>query len=167
MKINLFRIFLPVVLFLASLFIPANATITSEYDIQNKISQIQQLGSLDFDQFVNKPDLIGYRRANYKMFSAQYSSTANMTAEQLRTIYNQILLLKNTSEISDTDKTMQYNNLYFDADKILYNLDNQTLNYVNFCRNTMPTVTYQKFAKRFLAYYNSLQISGNELNLKW
>lgn len=166
MKTKLYKLLLLVVFFCMSLFVPVNATVTSEYDIQTKISQVQQLATYDYSQMVNKTDLIGYRRANFNMYISQYSTTANMTVEQLRTILSQIQLLQNSSEISDSDKRMQYNNLYMDADKILYNLDNQSVNFLASCKNTMPTITYQKFVKRFLAYYNSLQITNNALNFK-
>jgi hypothetical protein len=145
---------------------PAKATISSEYDVQAKISQVQQLANYNYDQLVNKTDLIGYRRANFNMYIAQYKTTANMTTEQLRTITSQIQVLNNTSEMSDSDKRMQKNNLFMDADKILYNLDNQTVNFLASCKSTMPTITYQKFVKHFLEYYNSLQITNNTLSFK-
>ena len=166
MKTKLLNILLTVVLFLTFLVMPANAIVTSEYDVLAKISQVQQLATYDYSQLVNKTDLIGFRRANFNMFIAQYQTTANMTTEQLRTIISQLQLLKNSSEMTDSDKKMQMNNLYLDADKILYNLDNQTVNFLASCKNTMPTITYQKFVKHFLEYYNSMQITNNTLSFK-
>ena len=166
MKTKLAKILILVAIFITSLFIPANAIVTSEYDIQRRIQQVQQLATFDYNQFVNKADLIGYRRNNFSMLISQYTTTASMTAEQLRTIVTQIQMTKKSSDFSDSDKMINVNNSYLDADKILYNLDNQTINFLYSCKNTMPTVTYQKFVKRFLDYYNSLQITNNSLQFK-
>ncbi len=166
MKTKIAKLLLIVSLFFTALCIPANAIVASEADVQQKINTVQALASYDPMSMINKSELIGYRMASYNMFSSQYKSSASLAIEQFRNLLTQIQLIKNSSELSDSEKNLHLTTLYQDADKILYDLDNKTVNYIYSCKTIMPTITFQKFVKSFSTFYNSLYITNNAINVR-
>ncbi|HIS88135.1 TPA: hypothetical protein IAA87_01740, partial [Candidatus Avigastranaerophilus faecigallinarum] len=73
---------------------------------------------------------------------------------------------KNSSDFSDSDKAIQINKLYQDADAALYNFDSQTLNYLFSLRSIMPSISYQRYTKKFQEFYNGIGLTDNKLIVK-
>ncbi len=165
MKKMIFRIAFIFALFIAFFCNSANAYINSESDIQYKINQIYSLCQTDFFQFINKSELIGYRLSNFEMQSQQYKNTANATAQRLNGIITQINLVKNSSDFTDSEKTMQINKLYQDAETILIDLNNSTVNYIFNVRMPLPSISYQRYSKKFIDYYNSFHFTDSQLSV--
>ena len=162
MKSKLVKFFLVLALFFTS-FIPAHALIINDGDLNQGITKLQQLYDHDFLSMVNKSELIGYRLSNYNMLTNQYKNNAFLAIEELKKNLKQIQLVRNSSEFSDTDKQMQINVLYQDCDRVLYDIDNKTSTYLYSCRYHMPTITFQRYVKHFLEYYNSLHLTNNTI----
>ncbi len=143
----------------------ANAYVSSEYDIQQKVQQVRALSKFDFLSLVNKNELIGFRLDNFKMTSQYYSNNVALSADNLSNILNQINLVKNSSDYSDTEKNMQLNKLYQDANNALYDIDTKTISYLIEVRRGMPSITYQRYLKKFQDYYNSLGLTESTIIL--
>lgn len=161
MKKKLASIALTAVL-MVSFAVNAFAAIESVDEIDSKIDGLTQISNLDFTRFVNKSDLIGDRLQNFNMATAQYQNAAFVTQETLKSIISQIEILNSSSDISTTERTMQINKLYQDADTALYNMDSKTIQYLYSIRSLMPTLTYQKFSKKYKDFYNDLNISNSK-----
>lgn len=160
MKSKFIKFLLLAALFFTSL-LPANALILNDYDLNQGIAKLQRLFDHDYMTMINKSELIGYRLGNYNMLTSQYKNNAFLAIEECKKNLKQIQLVRNSSEYSDTEKQMQINILYQDCDRILYDIDNKTSTYLYSCRQNMPTITYQRYVKRFLEYYNSLHLTNN------
>ena len=143
----------------------ANALVRSESDIQYKIKQIQTLCDQDYFNFINKSELIGYRLSNFEMYTQQYKNSANATIQKLNSILMQISLVRNSADFSDSEKTMQINKLYQDAETILIDLNNTTVNYIFSIRLGMPSISYQRYTKKFIDYYNSFHFTDAQLSM--
>ena len=74
--------------------------------------------------------------------------------------------VNNSTDYSNTEKTMQTSKLYQDANTALNDLDIKTMNYLIEIRNYMPTMTYQRYLKKFQEYYNDLGLSGSIVDVK-
>ncbi len=141
----------------------AFAAVKSVSDINSKMDSLNQLGSYDFHRFINKSDLIGERLQNYNMLTAQYQNNAIVAEETMRGIINQINVLSGSSDISDMEKTMQITKLLQEADTALYDIDSKTIQYLYSVRPLMPTLTYQKYSKKFKEYYNELKLTNSKI----
>ena len=144
----------------------ANALVNSSSDINAKIIKLNKIAQYDYNSFVNKNELIGYRLSNFNMLTSQYQNSAKQSVDNLNNIVFQIDTIRNSSDFSDSDKELQINKLYQDADTTLYNFDSQTLNYIFSLRNVMPSISYQRFAKKFQEFYNEIQLTDNKLSIK-
>lgn len=141
----------------------ANALIMSESDIQMKINQIYRLENQDFSDFYNKSDLIGYRLNSFNMYVTQYKNAANYAAVRLKNVIDQINMVRNSADFSDQDKSAQISRLYQDANTILVDLNNTTINHLYSAKTVMPTLTGQKYRKKFLEFYNSLHLTDIQM----
>ena len=115
---------------------------------------------------VNKNELIGEIRSSFDMSTMQYKNNAGITAESLRNILRQIDIVKNSADFSDSDKNLQISKLYQDADSALYDLDSKTINYLMEVQRIMPTITYQRYVKKFLEQYNQMNLTGSQLYIR-
>ena len=74
-------------------------------------------------------------------------------------------MLRDSIDLTTEDRDLKIRKIYQDIDAALYSLDSQTLSYIFAMRNIMPTITYQRFVKRFEAFYNSLGLTENQMTL--
>lgn len=142
------------------------AAINTEADLKFKIDQLEQLCEYDFSSLVNKNELIGFRLDDYNMSTLLYINSIMVTTSNLKNLERQIELIKNSMDISGTEKDMQINKLYRDAETALYDLDAKTINYLMNAKNSMPTITYNKFVSTFQSFYNSLYLTGQYMSVK-
>lgn len=161
--------FLKVLFLLLAFFfchLNASAVISSEADMMRKINQLKTLSQYDYLSLVNKNELIGYRLDSFNMASSQYKNSTKLVIDNFNSILFQIDTVRNSSDFSDSDKQIQINKLYQDADSALYNLDSQTINYLFSLRTFMPPITYQRYVKKFQSFYNEFQLTNNEISIK-
>lgn len=166
MKNKFFGILFTVFFVLFAFAQNAFAVIYSDGDIYQKINQLNVISNTDFMTFINKTDLVGYRLAGFEMTSANYKNYVRMTTEQLTTLLNQIQEVRNTTELSETDKNLQISKMYQDATGLLFNVDNQTMNYLMSLNKTMPTITYSRFVKNYQEFYNGLGLTNTDVHVK-
>ncbi len=165
LKLFAFLIILPLLVISA---IPSWAVITSPYQVKSKAVQIQGLVDYNLLSFVNKSELVGYRLNTFQMNTQYYLNSVNSVKDTLYGLDSQINIIQNSSEMSDTEKDMQIKKLMSDADLALSELDSKTVNYILGLKNNMPSVTYQNYARKFIKYYNSLNLSGYKIEeSKW
>lgn len=144
------------------------ALIFNEDDILVAIDKLTEIANEDFFSMVNKSELIGIRYENFNMLTMQYQSEVAGTANLLRDKLNKINLIMNSSDYSDTEKQMQTNALYQEVNLALNTIDTRTMNYIFSLRDFMPSITYQRYNKKFTEYYNDIDITGNKINMmKW
>lgn len=165
MKKNLFKLLLPIVMLFAFI-LQVEATIMSEYDIRMKKEQLHTIAQYDYIDLINKNELIGYRLDSFNMATSQYKNAAMIAAERLNKNLAQIDIVNNSTDFSDSDKQVQINNIYQDSDAALYDLDSQSINYIYSLRNTMPSISFNRFAKKFIEFYNSFQLTNSQIGLK-
>ncbi len=144
----------------------AKAVINSQYEIQYKIEKLKELSSFDYISLINKNDLIGYRLEGFNMSCRYYMNNVIATTNVLENIIKQLDIVNNSTDYSNTEKTMQTSKLYQDANTALNDLDIKTMNYLIEIRNYMPTMTYQRYLKKFQEYYNDLGLSGSIVDVK-
>ncbi len=142
-----------------------HAAVTSDSNIYQKINSVKTLSQYDYISLINKTEMIGYRLDAFNIATSQYKNTLMLTLEKLNNIPYQIRVIRSSSDISDSDKKIQINNLYNDADAALYNLDSQTMNYLFSVRNCMPTLTYKKYLKKFQELYNSQKLTNANISI--
>ena len=145
-----------------------NAAVESKYDVLEKLNLVNELARNDFSSFVNKSELIGYRLNSFEMSTHYYVNNVYATADKLTGFVNQIKIIESSSEMSDTQKLMQYNKIYRDTEAALTDLDANTINYLMNLKWQMPSISYLNYSKKMLDYYNSLNLTDNQLTInKW
>lgn len=137
----------------------AQAAIYSAADVDVSANKLYQLSDKDLLEIINKNDLIGYRLDTFNMSSMQYQGYLRTMADGLLNVRGRIDMIENSSDYSDTEKDMQIHQLYQEADASLSDVNSKTISYLIEIRRVMPTITYQQYVKRFLEYYNGLNLT--------
>ena len=143
----------------------AFALVFNQDDALETIDKLDTIASTDLFSMVNKSELIGIRYENYKMLTNQYQSEVLGTANLLRDKLNKINIILNSADYSDTEKQMQSNALYQEINLALNTIDTRTMNYIFALRDYMPTITYQRYNKKFSDFYNSFGITDTKVNI--
>ncbi len=154
--------------FLAIFSLTANsafALVFSQDEALDTIDKLDTIASADLFSMVNKSELIGIRYENFTMLTKQYQSEVLGTANLLRDKLNKINIILNSADYSDTEKQMQSNALYQEINLALNTIDTRTMNYIFALRDYMPSITYQRYNKRFSEYYNSFDITDTKVNI--
>ncbi len=159
------RIFCFICFIILAFPLAAQAIIENDSDAVEKMDKIQSLVDYDFFKLFNKTELIGTSLTTYNVSTSQYKQAALSTIEVIRSSLSQTEMVRSAVDLTDEDKSLQINKVYQDIDAALYALDSQTLNYIYALRTIMPTITYPRFVKKFEAYYNSLQLTNNQITL--
>ncbi len=144
----------------------AFAIIYSDADMIQKINQLNVISNTNFISFINKADMVGYRLSSFEMTSSNYKNYIRMTTEQLNNLLVQIQEVRRTTELSETDKNMQISKMYQDATSLLFNVDNQTMNFLISVEQIMPTITYSRFVKNYQEFYNGLNLTNSVVRVK-
>ena len=166
MKTKLFSFIFALFLTLFSFVQSASALVYSEADIYQKINQLNVIMNTDYISFINKADLVGYRLSTFEMQTMNYKNQARMNIENLNNILVQINDIRNSLELSQTDKNMQISRLYQQAANLLFDMDNMTMNYLLSLNTVMPTITYNRFVNRFQEFYNALNLTNADVKIK-
>ncbi|MBQ4078657.1 hypothetical protein IJD15_05700 [bacterium] len=144
----------------------AEAVIYSEYDIDVAIQKMNELASQDLLGFINRNELVGYRLDNVNMATMQYQMNVKATADALVNMRNRVDIIRNSADFSDSEKNMQLNQVYQEADASISNTTSKTVMYLNELRRSMPTITYQRYVKKFQEYYNQLNLGNYPVAIK-
>ncbi len=164
---NKFLVFLSVILiFVFGISLNAKAVVTNKYDMQNSVEKLNQLADFDFISLINKSELIGYRLNNFEMLSGEYKRTVIATKDNIVQNINKIDIIENSTDFSDSEKEMQSKQIYNSTDFLLADLNTKTITYLMSLARFMPSITYQRYMKKFQDYYNELNITDNDLILK-
>ena len=83
----------------------------------------------------------------------EYQRSAQFHADNLNSLSGKIDVVKNSIDFSDTEKEMQAKQIFQEADAALSDLNS-------------TTITYQRYVKRFLNYYNDLHLTDVDLRVK-
>ena len=159
------KIFCFICLLVFALPLTENAAVRSEGDAITKMNKVQTIVDYDFYSFFNKSELIGNNLTNYNISTSQYKQAARSTKELINSSLSQAKMLRDSIDLTTEDRDLKMRKIYQDIDAALYSLDSQTLSYIFAMRNIMPTITYQRFVKRFEAFYNSLGLTENQMTL--
>lgn len=136
----------------------SNADISSNADIYRNTAKLKELCDIDIATFVNKSELIGMRADSFNMQTEQYKKFIYNAQIQLQNKIQRLQVIENSIDYSDSEKNMQKSQVYQDVSVILSDLNTYTYNYINQLEYIMPTITYQRFSKKFLEYYKSLEL---------
>lgn len=166
MKTKLFNCLFILFLALFTFVQGAFATVASDADIRQKIDKLNIIMNTDYISFINKADVVGYRLSSFEMQNANYKNQARMNIENLNNILIQLNDVRNSLELSDTDKNMQIAKLYQQATNLMFSMDNVTMNYLMTLSTVMPTITYDRFVKRFQSFYNGLNLTNADVKVK-
>lgn len=144
----------------------ACSAIFSTGEILAKQTKLKTLAAFDYSSFVNKHELVGYRLSSFNMASSQHKNSAMIASDTLSNLVEQINYIENSADYSDSEKQVQIYKLYQEADSVLYDLDSKTINYLFSLRDIMPSLTYDRFVKKFQDYYNSMQLTNAPISVK-
>ncbi len=165
MKKKLFLALTIVLTMFFAISLDAKAQILSDQDIITKTQQVEQLYGFDFLSLVNRGELIGYRLDDFRMQSQGYANTIYVAIDNLKNISSQIKFIRESQELSNTDKDIRIRKLYQDADMALYDIDNKTSNYLINLKYSMPSITYDRYLRKFQDYYNGLDLTNSDLHV--
>lgn len=149
-----------------SAVLDASAVIRNENDINVSVRKLRELSSKDMMQMVHKSELVGFRYDAFVMATTKYQRSAGTAASNLQKISNSIELVKNSTDFSDTEKDMQINKLLQEADSEISKVQTDSMSYLTDLQEQIPTITYQQFVKKFLEYYNGLNLAGSRIYAK-
>lgn len=142
------------------------AAIYSPTDVDIATQKMYKLANTNLLDLINKNELIGYRLEAFNMSTLQYQTYARSVAEGLLNIRSRIDTIENSADYSDTEKEMQISQLYQEADRSLSEVASKTVWYLMELENAMPTITYQRYLKKFQEFYNELNIANNPISYK-
>ncbi len=149
-----------------SVITDANAAMTDKYQVRAAADKVSGLAQYDVLSFVNRNELIGYMLDSFNLRAMEYQRIAQYHAENMYGIATKIEVIENSADFSDTDKELQCRQLCQNADAALSDLNSKTISYLIGLRDMMPTITYQRYVKRFLDYYNDLDLTEVDLKVK-
>ena len=150
-------------IFLFCTVLNCQAFISDKSDLQNSVDKLNQLANFDCISLINKNELIGYRLNSFEMLTSEYQRNVIAARDNIVQGLNKIDIIENSTDFSDSEKEMQVRQIYNNADYILSDLNSKTINYIMSLSNSMPTITYQRYQKKFQEYYNNLNLTNNEL----
>lgn len=158
MKNKLFLIPVIAIMMLFGMVLKADAYIQNEYDIQVTMQKLEDLRNTDISSFVNRGEIIGTRLDDFNMIYSTYTSYLSAAIAQLGEIKNEIQKFNNMQGIQEQERFAQISKLYQTANTVVQNVNLQTNSFVYNSSKPMPTITYDRFKKKFMAYYFSLGI---------
>ena len=154
------------VLVVSSFTINSAMAVYSSYEVEESIAKLERLAYDDYFSMINKSELIGVRYDNFNMQTMQYKSDISNIIGIFKEKLNKIEIINNSTDYSDTEKQMQLNNIYQEINSLLNSIDMKTLNYLNNLGMFMPSITYQRYYRDFVEYYNGLGITNYQIQLK-
>ncbi len=166
MRTKLFSFIFALFLALFSFAQSASAIVYSDADIYQKINQLNVIMQTDYLSFINKADVVGYRLSSFEMQTMNYKNQARMNIENLNNILIQINDIRNSMELSESDKNLQISKLYQQSANLLFGMDNMTMNYLISLNSILPTITYNRFINRFQEFYNELNLTNADVKVK-
>lgn len=165
MKKKLLSVLSFILMFLFASLLSAQAIVTSQNDMKVTVDKLNNLARTDFISFVNKNELVGYRLNSYQMATESYRRNVYDAIERFNTGIDKIDLVNNSTDFSDTEKEMQINQILHEGDMTISDLNSKTISYLISLKGFMPSVTYQRYLKKFQTYYNSLNLINNKLSV--
>ena len=153
-------------MFLICSALNVNAAITSKYDLQNTVNKLDNLANFDCLSLINRNELIGNRLNGFIMRTSEYQRMVITTKDSIIEGLSRIDFIENSGDYSDSEKAMQLREVYNNANYALSDLNSKTINYIMSMANYMPSLTYQKYIVKFQNYYNSLNLTDNDLLIK-
>jgi hypothetical protein len=139
----------------------AFATVNDVEDLSTEMSKIQNLNNTSFNTFFNRSEVIGTALSNFNIKTSEFKLQNKRTLESLRKIKENIESIENSDEFSDSDKEVKITELIQNANQEIDQTGGYATEYLAKVRYTLPTLTYQRFEKQFIDYYNSLDINGS------
>lgn len=156
MKIKSILVSIVTIILLFCMTLQANAYISTEQDLQNNIKKLQTLRNFNPGSIISKGDLIGYRLDDFNMAVNTYNTAITYSIDQLLQVQSDIAKFKTMSGITNSDRYAQIEKLYQQANTVMSGLESQTTTFVQNASKPMPTLTYERFKKKFWEYYYSL-----------
>ena len=154
------KVFLNLLFVLLMLIAPVNADVFNEADIQEVVSKLDNLATFNPYNFFNKSEIIGYRRDQFEMSTNQYRTTVIAVKDRINKNTQELYVFQDDQQMPEDTKNVQMGRIYQDINFALAELDTSTYNYINNLRWFMPTLTYQRYYKSFLNYYQQLNIKN-------
>ena len=138
----------------------ALATVNDINDLTTEMSKIENLNKERFNSFFNNSEVIGTALSNFNIRTSEFKLQNKRTLDALRKIEQNIAEIERSDEFSDSDKTVKITALIQSANEEIDKTGSYATEYLARVRYTLPTLTYQRFEKHFIDYYNSLDING-------
>lgn len=139
----------------------AFASINDVEELETEINKIESLNNTSFNTFFNKSEVIGTALSNFNIKTSEFKLQNKRTLDGLKKIKENINSIENSDEFSDSDKEVKITELIQKANEEINQTGDYATNYLAKIRFTLPTLTYQRFEKEFIDYYNSLDINGS------
>ena len=136
----------------------AQALVQNEADLNLEIQKLTILRDNDTLQMINKAELIGYRLDNFNSARYAYNSSISSAIDQLNMIKDNVSKLKSDPNVENNIKEIEEQRYYQEANNIIINLNNQASMYIYNLRMYMPSITYDRYTRKFWDFYNSLGI---------
>lgn len=158
MNIKLLLVPIIAVMLFFGFSLKAEAYIQNVNDIQMTIQKLDDLRSTNISSFINRGEIIGNRLDDFNMIYNTYISYISAAIAQLDELKNDIYKFENMQGIEEQERFAQISKLYQTANTVVQNVHLQTNSFVYNASKPMPTITYDRFKKKFLSYYASLGI---------
>ena len=162
---NFFKSILVIALSLFCINNSSFASVSTQEEIQAEMDKIMELNNTDFNSFYNKSELVGTNRSSFNLSVSEYKLKNKATIDSLSKIIESIQQIEASPEFTDGEKTSKINDLIQKSNEELNNTGSSAINFLTGLGRFMPTITYSKFKKSFIEYYNDFYINENEIEL--
>ena len=134
----------------------ADAYIANMQDLDYSIQKLQMLRTSNMSEYVKRGEIIGNRLNDFEMIHRTYISSIDSAISRLQKIKEDINNIETMSGISEKDKYAQIEDAFKDANIVIDEVNMRTNDFVVNSSRPMPTITYERFKKKFWAFYYSL-----------
>ncbi|MBQ3640458.1 hypothetical protein II906_00765 [bacterium] len=148
-----------IALFLSFLFVPVFADVSNDRDIQDAVAKLNGIVSMNPYSLFNKSELIGYRRDQFEMSTNHYKARVAAARDRISNLRSQLKSIKNDNSINEEEKSTKLDGSLQEINGYLAEVDSLTFAYLNEIRWFMPSLTYQRYYKKFQNYYSYLNIT--------
>jgi len=163
MKKKAAAFFLTAVLMVSSA-LSAFAGVQSLEEIYSAAEGLGKMAECDLSGLIGSAELIGESKRFFNIAASQYK---NLVKQGQENMLRQAAIIEQiqTYNLPEDEKYAKINEHYQDADNIIYGINARSLEHLYGLERFMPTVSYQKYSKKFLNFYNGLHLSDTELSI--
>lgn len=141
------------------------ADVKNVAELQREITKVEKLKNTNFNSFFNKSEVIGNTLNSFNMRTSEYKMQLERISQTLIKNKEGISAVEKSEEFSDSEKKEKVMQMIEKANYELDQVGIQSVYYIQGVSGYLPSISYNRFQKTFIEYYNRLSINGSKINL--